>query len=95
MSRRCESPLILGDLDPITPQPTHRRALLTHPQVRRAGYGLDNAMMESFWSSMKTKLRNCRKWKTASSTSATCECIEILYNRQRWHAALDYRTPIE
>ena len=36
MSRRCESPLILGDLDPITPQPTHRRALLTHPQVRRA-----------------------------------------------------------
>ena len=34
------------------------------PSFGRVGDGLDNAMMESFWSSMQIELLNRKKWKT-------------------------------
>ena len=34
------------------------------PSFGTVGDGLDNAMMESFWSSMQIELLNRRKWKT-------------------------------
>lgn len=56
----------------------------------------DNAMMESFWSSMQIELLNRKKWKTrVELANAIFEYIEIFHNRQRRHSALGYRTPTE
>ncbi|KTR95533.1 transposase [Microbacterium testaceum] len=58
--------------------------------------GLDNAMMESFWSSMQIELLNRKKWKTrVELANAILEYIETFHNRQRRHSALGYRTPIK
>ena len=66
------------------------------PSFGSVGDGLDNAMMESFWSSMQIKLLNRKKWKTRLELSnAIFDYIEIFYNRQRRHSSLAYRTPIE
>jgi transposase InsO family protein len=59
------------------------------PSFGSIGDGLDNAMTESFWSSMQIELLDRQKWKTP------VEYIEIFHNRQRRHSALNYRTPIE
>ncbi|SEG85813.1 Transposase InsO and inactivated derivatives [Actinacidiphila yanglinensis] len=66
------------------------------PSFGTVGDGLDNAMMESFWSSMQIELLNRKRWKTrVELANAIFEFIEIFYNRQRRHSALGYRTPIE
>ena len=66
------------------------------PSFGSVGDGLDNAMMESFWSSMQIELLNRRKWKTrVELANAIFDYIEIFHNRQRRHSALGYRTPIE
>ncbi|MFI5979090.1 transposase, partial [Streptomyces sp. NPDC051452] len=66
------------------------------PSFGTVGDGLDNAMMESFWSSMQIELLNHKRWKTrVELANAIFEFIEIFYNRQRRHSALGYRTPIE
>ena len=60
------------------------------------GDGLDNAMMESFWSSMQIELLNRKKWITRIElANAMFDYIEIFYKRQRRHSQLNYRTPIE
>ena len=72
------------------------RAAGLMPSFGSVGDGLDNAMMESFWSSMQIELLNRRKWKTRLElANAIFDYIEIFYNRQRRHSSLDYRTPIE
>lgn len=66
------------------------------PSFGSVGDGLDNAMMESFWSSMQIELLNRRKWKTRLElANAIFDYIEIFYNHQRRHSSLNYRTPIE
>ncbi|MFF1691270.1 MULTISPECIES: IS3 family transposase [unclassified Streptomyces] len=66
------------------------------PSFGTVGDGLDNAMMESFWSSMQIELLNRKRWKTrVELANAIFEYIEIFHNRQRRHSALGYRTPIE
>lgn len=66
------------------------------PSYGSVGDGLDNAMMESFWSSMQIELLNRKKWKTrVELANAIFDYIEIFHNRQRRHSALGYRTPIE
>jgi transposase InsO family protein len=66
------------------------------PSFGTVSDGLDNAMMESFWSSMQIELLNRKKWKTrVELANAIFEYIEIFHNRQRRHSALGYRTPIE
>ena len=66
------------------------------PSFGTVGDGLDNAMMESFWSSMQIELLNRRKWKTrVELANAIFEYIEIFHNRQRRHSSLGYKTPIE
>lgn len=66
------------------------------PSFGSVGDGLDNAMMESFWSSMQIELLNRKKWKTrVELANAIFEYIEIFHNRQRRHSALGYRTPTE
>ena len=66
------------------------------PSFGSVGDGLDNAMMESFWSSMQIELLNRRKWRTRLElANAMFEYIEIFHNRQRRHSQLGYRSPIE
>jgi len=53
----------------------HRR---TYAPFGSVGDGLDNAMMESFWSSMQTELLNRKEWKTRLELSnAIFDYIEI------------------
>lgn len=54
------------------------------PSFGSIGDGLDNAMMESFWSSMQIEMLNRKKWKTRIElANAMFDYIEIFYNRQR------------
>lgn len=60
------------------------------------GDGYDNAMIESFWGTMQVELLNRKSWKTRTElANAIFDYIEIYYNRQRRHSALEWRTPIE
>ncbi len=66
------------------------------PSFGSVGDGLDNAMMESFWSSMQNEMLNRKKWKTRIElANAMFDYIEIFYNRQRRHSGLGHSTPIE
>lgn len=66
------------------------------PSFGSIGDGLDNAMMESFWSSMQIELLNRKRWKTrVELANAMFDYIEIFHNRQRRHSQLGYLTPIE
>ena len=63
--------------------------------MSRAGECLDNAMAESFFSTLKAELVDTRSWATrAVARSAIFEWLEIWYNRQRRHSALAYRAPV-
>lgn len=63
------------------------------PSFGTVGQGLDNAMMESFGSSMQIELLDRKKWHTrVELATAIFEYLEIFYNRQRRHSALGYRT---
>ncbi|MDF2583788.1 MAG: putative transposase [Mycobacterium sp.] len=56
----------------------------------------DNAMIESFWGRMQTKLLNRKRWKTRIElANAIFDYLEIFHNRQRRHSALGMRTPTE
>ena len=56
----------------------------------------DNAIMESFWSSMQIELLDRKRWRTRLElTSAMFDYIEAFYNRQRRHSSLDYVSPLE
>ena len=66
------------------------------PSFGSVGDRLDNAMMESFWSSRQIELLNRKKWNTRLELSnAIFDYIEIFQNRQRRHSRIGYRTPIE
>ncbi|MFE3799440.1 IS3 family transposase, partial [Nocardia tengchongensis] len=66
------------------------------PSFGTIGDGYDNAMMESFWSSMQIELLNRKKWRTrVDLANAIFDYIEIFYNRQRRHSQLDYVSPTE
>jgi transposase InsO family protein len=66
------------------------------PSFGTVGDGLDNAMMESFWSSMQIELLNRQKWRTRIElANAIFEYIEVFYNRRRRHSSIDYAKPHE
>jgi len=54
----------------------------------------DNAVAESFFATLKTELVYRTKLPTIEAArTAVFEYIEVFYNRQRIHSALDYQTP--
>ena len=60
------------------------------------GSALDNAVIESFFSTLKRELVNRYSWPTkADARVAVFEWIEVFYNRQRIHTTLGYATPDE
>jgi transposase InsO family protein len=64
--------------------------------MSRAGNCWDNAVVESFFATLKTELIARRSWPTrAEVRRAIIDYIEVFYNGQRLHSYLDYRTPME
>ena len=66
------------------------------PSFGSVGDALDNAMMESFWSSMQNELLDRNRWTTRIELStAMFDYIEVFYNRLRRHSKLGYVSRIE
>ena len=62
--------------------------------MSRKGNCYDNAPVESFFSSLKNELVRHRPLaKQAEARDAMAEYIEVFYNRQRLHQALNDRSP--
>ena len=54
----------------------------------------DNAVMESFWSTLKRELVHHEHYNThAEARLSIFEYIEVFYNRTRLHSALGYQSP--
>jgi putative transposase len=54
----------------------------------------DNAVMESFWATLKTELIHQEKYATREQARASIfEYVEAFYNRKRLHSSLDYLSP--
>jgi putative transposase len=74
------------------------RKLLAERQITssmsRTGNCYDNAVMESFWATLKTEEVYRHDYLTRQqATAAIFNYIEIFYNRQRRHSALGYVSP--
>jgi putative transposase len=61
--------------------------------MSRKGDCYDNAVMESFFSTLKTECATGVYPSRAQARQAILEYIELAYNRQRRHSALGYQTP--
>ena len=54
----------------------------------------DNAVMESFWGTLKTELVNHEHYATRERARASIfEYVEVFYNRHRLHSSLGYVSP--
>jgi transposase InsO family protein len=75
----------------------HRNALAAAQLVAsmsRKANCYDNAAMEAFWSTLKLELVYRRDFDDLGQVRAALfDYIEVFYNRQRLHSALDYLTP--
>ena len=76
------------------------RALLAQRGIAvsmsRSGDCYDNAVVESFFGSLKQELVHHVRWDgPAQARAAIHDYIEVFYNRQRLHSTLGYRTPAE
>jgi transposase InsO family protein len=76
----------------------YRAILHTHGMVTsmsKKGDCYDNAVAESFFSTLKNELLWDRDFRTRTETrSAIFEWIEVFYNRERLHQTLDYVSPV-
>lgn len=69
----------------------YRRLLMS---MSRRGDCLDNAMMESFWATLKCELTHHQRYATlAQAKAAIFEYVEVFYNRKRLHSSLGYKSP--
>lgn len=63
--------------------------------MSRTGNCYDNAVMESFFSTLKEECATVQFESKASARTCIFEYIEGWYNRQRLHSSLDYVSPVE
>jgi putative transposase len=62
--------------------------------MSRKGMPYDNAVMESFFSSLKQELTHHTSFADRDDArSQVFDYIEVFYNRQRLHSGLNYRSP--
>jgi len=62
--------------------------------MSRTGNCYDNALMESFFATLKGELVHHEHYATrAAASSSIFRYIEIFYNRRRRHSAIGYRSP--
>jgi len=77
----------------------YRRLLAAHGiacSMSRRGNCWDNAVVESFFATLKRELVYRRSWPTRDEATATIhEWIENFYNRERRHSFLGFRSPEE
>jgi transposase InsO family protein len=77
----------------------YREKLLMHglrPSMSRRGNCYDNAVAESFFSTLKNELVHYCDFHTRDEARAAIfEYIEVFYNRQRRHQTLGYRSPVQ
>jgi len=75
----------------------YQQLLLNHGiTVSMSGRGncYDNAMMESFWATLKTELIHQQTYATRQQARQSIfEYIEVFYNRKRLHSALVFQSP--
>ena len=63
--------------------------------MSRKGDCWDNAVMESFFGTLKKELVHHRKYRTrAEARQDIFEFIEVFYNRERLHSSLGYMSPL-
>ena len=78
---------------------SYREKLAKHGiavSMSRRGDCYDNAVVESFFGTLKQELVHHARWTDlAQARAAIHDYIEVFYNRQRLHSSLDYRTPSE
>ena len=71
-------------------------ALGMTPSMSRKGNGYDNAVAESFFSTLKNELIHHQTYHTRDDASREIFAfIEGFYNRQRLHQSLAYLSPLE
>jgi putative transposase len=64
--------------------------------MSRPGKPYDNAMAESFFSTLKLELIPDKAFVSREAARlAVFDYIEAFYNRMRMHSALDYRSPAQ
>jgi putative transposase len=64
--------------------------------MSRAGNVWDNAVMESFFSSLKTERTAAKMYRTRAQAKADVfDYIECFYNPRRRHSTLGYLSPME
>jgi transposase InsO family protein len=64
--------------------------------MSRKGNCWDNAVAESFFSTLKLELVYDRRWATRLELrTAVFDYIEVFYNRQRLHSTLGYKSPTQ
>jgi len=77
----------------------YRQVLAQHGLVAsmsRRGNCYDNAVAESFFSTLKNELVHDRRFHTRDEAQGQVfEFIEVFYNRQRLHQTLDYVSPMQ
>jgi putative transposase len=77
----------------------YRRALKDlgiEVSMSRKGNCWDNAVAESFFSTIKLELVYDHRWATRLELrTAVFDYIEVFYNRQRLHSTLGYKSPVQ
>jgi putative transposase len=64
--------------------------------MSRKGNCYDNAVVESFFSSLKNEIIHHRDYRTRhEARTEIFEYIELFYNRRRIHQSLNYQTPMQ
>jgi putative transposase len=75
-------------------QQLHNAGLVA--SMSRKGMPYDNAVMESFFSSLKQELTHHERFVDRDEArSKMFDYIEVFYNRERLHSGLDYRSPAQ
>ena len=66
------------------------------PSMSRRGDCWDNAVVESFFATLKTEMDEVDRWPTrAAAQRALAAFIDTWYNHQRLHSSLGFRSPIQ
>lgn len=64
--------------------------------MSRKGNCWDNAVAESFFSTLKNELIHRRRWRSRLELrAAVFDYIEVFYNRQRLHSTLGFKSPAQ
>ena len=67
-----------------------------HASMSNKADPYDNAMMESFYATLRAELTDLHDFVTRDEARvALFDFIEVFYNRQRIHSSIDYLCPIE